>query len=221
MLRWQIAIQEYRGNMTIVHKAANIHKSADKISRCELSNTPDIPAYVPLEAEPQIPIKGIILLILGLNSLKRLLISTILHEFHDKIYSGHLSEDRTLEKVKKGAWWPSWRKETIEYFHTCDKWQNPNRSTGKKFGLMIHIQEPKSPWEAVHMDWVTELPPSDDKSYNATYHPQTDGLAEGMIQALEDIIRRFCAYGLEFKDSDGFTSDWCSLIHALKLAYKT
>ncbi|MBW0585101.1 hypothetical protein O181_124816 [Austropuccinia psidii MF-1] len=29
MLRWQIAIQKYRGNMTIVHKAGNIHKSAD------------------------------------------------------------------------------------------------------------------------------------------------------------------------------------------------
>ncbi|MBW0555711.1 hypothetical protein O181_095426 [Austropuccinia psidii MF-1] len=26
MLRWQIAIQEYRGNMTIVHKAGNIHR---------------------------------------------------------------------------------------------------------------------------------------------------------------------------------------------------
>ncbi|MBW0564286.1 hypothetical protein O181_104001 [Austropuccinia psidii MF-1] len=26
-----------------------------------------------------------------------------------------------------------------------------------------------------------------------------------MIQTLEDMIRGFCAYGLEFKDSDGFT----------------
>ncbi|MBW0506525.1 hypothetical protein O181_046240 [Austropuccinia psidii MF-1] len=40
-------------------------------------------------------------------------------------------------------------------------------STGKKFGLMIHIQEPKSPQEAVNMDWVTELPPSGDRSYNS------------------------------------------------------
>ncbi|MBW0472858.1 hypothetical protein O181_012573 [Austropuccinia psidii MF-1] len=32
---------------------------------------------------------------------------------------------------------------------------------------MIHIQEPKSPWEVVHMDRVTALPPSGDKSYNA------------------------------------------------------
>ncbi|MBW0575305.1 hypothetical protein O181_115020 [Austropuccinia psidii MF-1] len=35
------------------------------------------------------------------------------------------------------------------------------------------------------------------------------------------MIRRFCAYGLEFKDSDGFTHDWCTLITALELAYKT
>ncbi|MBW0555525.1 hypothetical protein O181_095240 [Austropuccinia psidii MF-1] len=32
---------------------------------------------------------------------------------------------------------------------------------------MIHIQEPKSPWAVVHMDWVTAFPPSGDKSYNA------------------------------------------------------
>ncbi|MBW0531976.1 hypothetical protein O181_071691 [Austropuccinia psidii MF-1] len=59
MLRWQIAIQEYRGNMTIVHKAGNILKNSDVLNRLALANTPDNPAYVPLEAEPQIPIEGI------------------------------------------------------------------------------------------------------------------------------------------------------------------
>ncbi|MBW0493454.1 hypothetical protein O181_033169 [Austropuccinia psidii MF-1] len=58
-LRWQIAIQEYRGNITIVHKAGNIHKNANELGRCSLANTPDNPAYVPLEAEPQILIEGI------------------------------------------------------------------------------------------------------------------------------------------------------------------
>ncbi|MBW0494102.1 hypothetical protein O181_033817 [Austropuccinia psidii MF-1] len=33
MLIWQIAIQEYRGNMTIVHKDGNIHKNSDGLSR--------------------------------------------------------------------------------------------------------------------------------------------------------------------------------------------
>ncbi|MBW0502695.1 hypothetical protein O181_042410 [Austropuccinia psidii MF-1] len=56
MLRWKIALQEYRGNMTIVYKAGTIHKNADGLSRWALANTPDNPAYVPLEAEPQIPI---------------------------------------------------------------------------------------------------------------------------------------------------------------------
>ncbi|MBW0554520.1 hypothetical protein O181_094235 [Austropuccinia psidii MF-1] len=53
------------------------------------------------------------------------------------------------------------------------------------------------------------------------YHPQADELAERMIETLEYMIRRFCAYGLEFKYSDGFTHDWCTLIPALELAYKT
>ncbi|MBW0515247.1 hypothetical protein O181_054962 [Austropuccinia psidii MF-1] len=42
-----------------------------------------------------------------------------------------------------------------------------------------------------------------------------------MIQTLEDIVRRFCAYSLEFKDSDGFTHDCCTWIFSLELAYKT
>ncbi|MBW0478042.1 hypothetical protein O181_017757 [Austropuccinia psidii MF-1] len=56
MLRWKIAIQEYRGNMTIVYKARSINKNAGGRSRWALANTPHSPAYVPLEDEPQIPI---------------------------------------------------------------------------------------------------------------------------------------------------------------------
>ncbi|MBW0531387.1 hypothetical protein O181_071102 [Austropuccinia psidii MF-1] len=54
-----------------------------------------------------------------------------------------------------------------------------------------------------------------------TYNPQTDGMAGRMIQTLEDMIRIFCACGLEFKDYYGFTHDWCSFIPALELVYKT
>ncbi|MBW0522786.1 hypothetical protein O181_062501 [Austropuccinia psidii MF-1] len=52
MWRCKISIQEYIGNMTIVHKAGNIHNNADRLSRWELASTPDNPDYVPLEAEP-------------------------------------------------------------------------------------------------------------------------------------------------------------------------
>ncbi|MBW0466740.1 hypothetical protein O181_006455 [Austropuccinia psidii MF-1] len=54
-----------------------------------------------------------------------------------------------------------------EYCKTCDKNQKANRSTCKRLGNMIKIQEPRKPWEIVHMDWVTGLPPGGDRSYNA------------------------------------------------------
>ncbi|MBW0586284.1 hypothetical protein O181_125999 [Austropuccinia psidii MF-1] len=86
------------------------------------------------------------------------------------------------------------------------------------FQNIISDRDPKftsALWTNLHNLFGTKL------SFSTAYHPQTDGLAERMIQTLEDMIRRFCAYGLEFKDSDGFTHDWCTLIPALELAYKT
>ncbi|MBW0521408.1 hypothetical protein O181_061123 [Austropuccinia psidii MF-1] len=96
----------------------------------------------------------------------RMLINTVLLECHDNIYCGYLSEDRTMERIKKCSWWTSWRKDVIEYCHICDRCQKANKATGKRFGLMIHIQEPSTLWEVVCMDWVTALPPGGDTSYN-------------------------------------------------------
>ncbi|MBW0470274.1 hypothetical protein O181_009989 [Austropuccinia psidii MF-1] len=70
-------------------------------------------------------------------------------------------------------------------------------------------------WTNLHQLFGTKL------SFSTAYHPQTDGLAERMIQTLEDMVQRFCVYGLEFKDCDGFTHDWCTLLPELELAYKT
>ncbi|MBW0538555.1 hypothetical protein O181_078270 [Austropuccinia psidii MF-1] len=97
----------------------------------------------------------------------RTLINTILHECHDSVAAGHLSEDRTLVRVKTCSWWPNWKKDVAEYCQICDRCQKANRATEKKFGILIPIQERKSPWEVVHMDWVTTLPPGGDRSYNA------------------------------------------------------
>ncbi|MBW0516026.1 hypothetical protein O181_055741 [Austropuccinia psidii MF-1] len=70
-------------------------------------------------------------------------------------------------------------------------------------------------WTNLHQLFGTNL------SFSTAYHPQTDGLAERMIQTLEDMVRRLCAWGLQFKDCDGFNLDWCTLSPGLKLAYKT
>ncbi|MBW0493960.1 hypothetical protein O181_033675 [Austropuccinia psidii MF-1] len=49
MLIWQIAIQEYRGNITIFYKSGNIHKSSYGLSRWAIVNTPENQALVPQE----------------------------------------------------------------------------------------------------------------------------------------------------------------------------
>ncbi|MBW0513121.1 hypothetical protein O181_052836 [Austropuccinia psidii MF-1] len=80
------------------------------------------------------------------------------------------------------------------------------------FKNIISDRDPKfisALWTNLHRLFGTKL------SFSTAYHPQMDGLAERMIQILEDMIRRFCAYGLELKDSDGFTHDFCTLIFAL------
>ncbi|MBW0520161.1 hypothetical protein O181_059876 [Austropuccinia psidii MF-1] len=47
MLRWQIAIQEYRGNMTIIYIEGKSHTNADGLSRWPLDNVKSNPAYDP------------------------------------------------------------------------------------------------------------------------------------------------------------------------------
>ncbi|MBW0494071.1 hypothetical protein O181_033786 [Austropuccinia psidii MF-1] len=39
-------------------------------------------------------------------------------------------------------------------------------------------------------------------AFSMAHHPQTDGSAERMIQPMEDILRRFCEHGMEYKDHE-------------------
>ncbi|MBW0585915.1 hypothetical protein O181_125630 [Austropuccinia psidii MF-1] len=178
MLRWQISIQEYTGNMTIAPKSSNIHKNSDHLRRWAMANTPDNPAWVPQEEHH---IEGICITDIGTISLKqvkesykmdknfhilfqllmkyckdpslsskldetlkkaydegifhlldgmlyhrnkhkcvmaltdRTLMNTILHVFHDSVAAGHLSEDRTLQRVNPCSWWPNLKKDVAEY----------------------------------------------------------------------------------------------------------
>ncbi|MBW0523767.1 hypothetical protein O181_063482 [Austropuccinia psidii MF-1] len=86
------------------------------------------------------------------------------------------------------------------------------------FTNIISDRDPKftsALWTNLHQLFGTKL------SSSTACHPQTEGLAERTMQTLEDIVRIICAYGLEFKYFDLFTHDWCTLLHAVKLANET
>ncbi|MBW0504138.1 hypothetical protein O181_043853 [Austropuccinia psidii MF-1] len=80
------------------------------------------------------------------------------------------------------------------------------------FQYIISDRDPKftsALWKNLHHSFCTKL------SFSTAYHPHIDGLAERMIQNLEEMIRGFCNCDLEFRDSDGFSHDWCTIIPTL------
>ncbi|MBW0588143.1 hypothetical protein O181_127858 [Austropuccinia psidii MF-1] len=63
------------------------------------------------------------------------------------------------------------------------------------FTNIISDRDPKFTsglWTNIHQLFGTKL------FFSTAYHPQTDGLAEIIIQTLENMVRRLCAYFLEF-----------------------
>ncbi|MBW0470911.1 hypothetical protein O181_010626 [Austropuccinia psidii MF-1] len=58
-------------------------------------------------------------------------------------------------------------------------------------------------------------------AFSTAYHPQTDVLSESINQTMEDILRRICAYGMEYKDHEGYTHDWVTHLPKVQLPYNT
>ncbi|MBW0482358.1 hypothetical protein O181_022073 [Austropuccinia psidii MF-1] len=96
----------------------------------------------------------------------RSLIDLVLKECHDSPFSGYLSEDRTREEIQSCIWWTIWQSDVAEYCKTYDRCKKANKSTAKRLGNMIKIQEPSKPWEIFHMDCLSGLLPGGHKSYN-------------------------------------------------------
>jgi hypothetical protein len=216
-----------------------------------------------------------------------------LKECHNNVTAGHFLKESTKERVRALSWWPDWVSAVEDYCKRCARCQKANKVTGKQFGLLERIEEPRHRWEVVNMDFVTALPSGGKESFNCVlvivdrfskrarflpchkpssalnialifwltivndvgcpgviisdrdpkftskfwqnlfdllgtkllfstaYHPQTDGLAEQMIQTLKDMLRRYCSFGTKFKDGKGYTHNWVSLLPAWEFAYNS
>ncbi|MBW0461582.1 hypothetical protein O181_001297 [Austropuccinia psidii MF-1] len=99
-----------------------------------------------------------------------------------------------------------------------DKWYNLCLLIGDRFSktpIFFPCHKDDRAMDTAPLIWNREL------YFYKAYHSQTDGLAERMIQDLGDMVRRICAYGIEFKDCNEFTHDGCTLLTKLKLEYKT
>ncbi|MBW0471422.1 hypothetical protein O181_011137 [Austropuccinia psidii MF-1] len=88
-------------------------------------------------------------------------------------------------------------------------------ATGGVPKIIISDREPKFTlefWTNLYDILGTKL------SFFTAYHPQKDGLAGGLSQTLEEIIRRFCAYDMKYKGHGGYTHDLAKLLPEPPLA---
>ncbi|MBW0508410.1 hypothetical protein O181_048125 [Austropuccinia psidii MF-1] len=49
-------------------------------------------------------------------------------------------------------------------------------------------------------------------AFSTDYHPQTYDLAERIVQTMADIIKKSLTYGMEYKDHEGYTHYWVTLL---------
>jgi transposase InsO family protein len=91
-----------------------------------------------------------------------------LQQAHDSPVGGHKGVTKTLELMQRTYWWPTVRKDVIQYVTTCASCQRNKARNVKSGGLLQPLQVPEGRWYSVSMDYITGLPCT-AAGYDAVY----------------------------------------------------
>ena len=92
----------------------------------------------------------------------------IIQELHDLPLQGHLSAEKTLEKVQRFYHWRGMKDTITEYVKTCESCQRNKRRTVKVSGTNIPYPIADHPWEIVALDMKTGFPKT-SRGYDAAW----------------------------------------------------
>jgi hypothetical protein len=81
----------------------------------------------------------------------------ILKEMHNVPYPGHLGYQKTIKVVKSQYYWPSMKKEVIDFIAKCLECQKVKVEHRHPAGLLQPLHIPEWKWEVVTMDFITKL----------------------------------------------------------------
>jgi len=90
------------------------------------------------------------------------LVQEILESEHDTKVAGHLGQDKTIELIRRYFWWPKINERIIDFVRSCPECQQNKASRHQPYGLSSPLELPYTPWQSIAMDFITELPVSDD-----------------------------------------------------------
>nr|GEV89764.1 hypothetical protein [Tanacetum cinerariifolium] len=99
--------------------------------------------------------------------------SVIMHESHKSKYSIHSGSEKMYQDVKKLYWWPNMKADIATYVSKCLTCAKVKSEHQRPSGILKTFQKALG----TNLDMST------------TYHPETDGQSERIIQTLEDMLR--------------------------------
>ncbi|KAE8986476.1 hypothetical protein PR002_g22342 [Phytophthora rubi] len=87
-------------------------------------------------------------------------VETVLHYCHSDILSSHLGLTKTLEKARRHAFWPGWRKDVAEYVRECARCGGGKGSRPWRAGQMqrMPVADLTGPFSLLVVDAVGPLP---------------------------------------------------------------
>jgi len=92
----------------------------------------------------------------------RQLIRQLLASEHDSRVTGHMGQDKIIELVRQHFWWPKMNEQIIDYVRACAECQRNKAAQYHSYGLLSPLELPYTPWQSIAMDFITDLPLSED-----------------------------------------------------------
>jgi len=76
---------------------------------------------------------------------------------HDHILAGHFGQNKTLELVHHGYFWPSLCADVQQFCRFCVTCMQSKPQHHKPYGSLKQLSIPKWPWNSISMDFIEKL----------------------------------------------------------------
>ena len=90
------------------------------------------------------------------------MIPTILESEHDSKVAGHFRQEKPIELGRRNFWWPGMDTDITAYIQACPDCQRDKSRRHRKYGLLSSLELPYAPWQSIAIDFITDLPRSND-----------------------------------------------------------
>ena len=85
----------------------------------------------------------------------------IMESKHDSRVAGYMGMDKTMELVDRKFYYPEMAKDIEDYVCSCEDCQKNKASRHERHGTLHPLEFSYAPWDAISMDFITQLSKSD------------------------------------------------------------